>query len=274
MTEDASSASTSARARVKAVAITPRRRGARGLAEEPYALSTPRPGWAEQDPDDWWRAAKAALARLPDGPDRALGPDARARRARRRRPRAPSRDPLERRPDGRGVRRDRGARIGLERLIELTGNRALAGLHRAEAALAAPARARDATRGSAASSCRRTTSSCASPASTSIDVADASGTLLFDVGAPALVGRGVRRRSSVPTRVAARRASSRPRSRARATRPRPRSASAIDRPGPGVGRARDVRRRLRACCRATRPTAGARVHSSATRCRARGTRWA
>ena len=31
-------------------------------AEEGYRLSTPQPGWAEQDPEDWWRAAKAALA--------------------------------------------------------------------------------------------------------------------------------------------------------------------------------------------------------------------
>jgi xylulokinase len=33
-------------------------------AEESYPLSTPQPGWAEQDPEDWWRAADAALAGL------------------------------------------------------------------------------------------------------------------------------------------------------------------------------------------------------------------
>jgi xylulokinase len=33
-------------------------------AEEEYPLSTPQPGWAEQDPEGWWRAAEAALARL------------------------------------------------------------------------------------------------------------------------------------------------------------------------------------------------------------------
>jgi xylulokinase len=33
-------------------------------AEASYPLSTPRVGWAEQDPEDWWRAAEAALARL------------------------------------------------------------------------------------------------------------------------------------------------------------------------------------------------------------------
>ena len=35
--------------------------------EVAYALSTPRPGWAEQDPEDWWRAAEAVLDGLVDG---------------------------------------------------------------------------------------------------------------------------------------------------------------------------------------------------------------
>ena len=35
-----------------------------GTAEVPYPLSTPRPGWAEQDPEDWWRATREALAAL------------------------------------------------------------------------------------------------------------------------------------------------------------------------------------------------------------------
>src|SRR5205085_11000984 len=38
------------------------------VAEESYPLSTPQAGWAEQDPDDWWRASQSVLARLPDGP--------------------------------------------------------------------------------------------------------------------------------------------------------------------------------------------------------------
>jgi xylulokinase len=33
-------------------------------AERNYPLSTPRPGWAEQDPADWWEAASAVLAEL------------------------------------------------------------------------------------------------------------------------------------------------------------------------------------------------------------------
>ena len=28
---------------------------------EEYPLATPKPGWAEQDPEDWWRASVAAI---------------------------------------------------------------------------------------------------------------------------------------------------------------------------------------------------------------------
>ena len=34
-------------------------------AEESYPLATPEPGWAEQNPEDWWRASEAALAAGP-----------------------------------------------------------------------------------------------------------------------------------------------------------------------------------------------------------------
>ena len=45
---------------VKAVAISPK---GEVLArhEEEYALSIPQPGWAEQDPQDWWAASQRAL---------------------------------------------------------------------------------------------------------------------------------------------------------------------------------------------------------------------
>ena len=48
---------------VKALAISPE--GAVcGRADAEYAFSTPRPGWAEQSPDDWVAAAGMALGRL------------------------------------------------------------------------------------------------------------------------------------------------------------------------------------------------------------------
>jgi xylulokinase len=48
---------------VKALAVD--ERGAvLARAEVGYPLSTPRPGWAEQDPADWWRASEQALAAL------------------------------------------------------------------------------------------------------------------------------------------------------------------------------------------------------------------
>ena len=34
------------------------------LAEAGYELRVPKPGWAEQDPEDWWRASKLVLASL------------------------------------------------------------------------------------------------------------------------------------------------------------------------------------------------------------------
>ncbi|KVF23711.1 carbohydrate kinase [Burkholderia vietnamiensis] len=37
----------------------------RAVASEPYALSSPRPGWAEIAPDTWWQALVRAAARLP-----------------------------------------------------------------------------------------------------------------------------------------------------------------------------------------------------------------
>ena len=46
-------------------------------ATAPLALGTPQPGWAEQDPEDWWRAAvmaiRAALSQRPDARVEAVG---------------------------------------------------------------------------------------------------------------------------------------------------------------------------------------------------------
>jgi xylulokinase len=113
---------------VKALAIAP---DGEVLAreEEEYPLSIPQPGWAEQDPEVWWRATEQALGRLGatdvagiglsgqmhglvalDSADRVLRPailwnDQRT-----------------------GAEcAEIEARVGLARLIELTGNRALTG---------------------------------------------------------------------------------------------------------------------------------------------------
>jgi xylulokinase len=94
--------------------------------EESYALSTPRPGWAEQDPDDWVRAAERALSRI-DATSLgfsgqmhglvALGENG-----------APLRPAIlwnDQRTGAECAEIERT--IGLERLIGLTGNRALTG---------------------------------------------------------------------------------------------------------------------------------------------------
>ncbi len=57
---------------VKALAISPDGE-VLARAEEEYPLSTPQPGWAEQDPEDWWRATEAALARSAPTTSRASG---------------------------------------------------------------------------------------------------------------------------------------------------------------------------------------------------------
>jgi xylulokinase len=165
---------------VKAVAITPAGEVV-AAAEEGYPLSTPQPGWSEQDPDDWVPAAEKALGSLGIDPlrfgfsgqmhglvclderDRVLRPailwnDQRT---------AAECAEIE-------------ERLGLQRLISLTGNRALPGftapkllwLRRHEPDVYARIRRillpKDYVR-------LRLTGEWA------IDAADASGTLLFDV---------------------------------------------------------------------------------------------
>jgi xylulokinase len=167
---------------VKAVAIDARGEVV-GRAEREYPLSTPRPGWFEQDPDDWVRGSQEALAGVGvqpaamglsgqmhglvalDAADRVLRPailwnDQRT-----------------------GTEcAEIEQRLGLDRLIALTGNRALTGftapkllwLRRHEpdvySRIAHVLLPKDYVR-------LRLTGERA------IDAADASGTLLFDVGA-------------------------------------------------------------------------------------------
>src|SRR3954453_1973525 len=94
--------------------------------EESYELSTPQAGWAEQDPDEWVRAAERTLSRLDatsvgfSGQMHGLV--------------ALGQNDLPLRPAILWNDQRTGAecaeierRIGLERLIESTGNRALTG---------------------------------------------------------------------------------------------------------------------------------------------------
>jgi xylulokinase len=98
-------------------------------AERSYPVSMPRPGWSEQDPEDWWVAAESVLAEL--GADRAdgigltgqmhglvaLGSD--------RRPLRPAILWNDGRSQPQASRIEQ--RLGIERLVALSGNRALAG---------------------------------------------------------------------------------------------------------------------------------------------------
>ncbi len=115
---------------VKGVAIDPAGAVA-AVAESGYRLSTPRPGWAEQDPADWWRATESVLAELRRAAGEPVGiglsgqmhglvaldrSDAVLR---------PAILWNDQRTGAQCAEIER--RIGLERLIELTGNRALPG---------------------------------------------------------------------------------------------------------------------------------------------------
>jgi xylulokinase len=154
------------------------------VEEEEYPLATPRPGWAEQDPHDWWAASEAVLERLRARAGRPAGIglagqmhglvalDAAGDVVR----------PAILWNDGRTGAEcaEIEERVGLERLISLTGNRALTGFtapkllwlrrHEPErfARVARIMLPKDYVR----------LRLCGEHA---IDVADASGTLLFDV---------------------------------------------------------------------------------------------
>jgi xylulokinase len=151
-----------------------------------YGLLTPQPGWAEQDPDDWWRAAAEVLDELRSrvGPPQGIGLSGQMHGL-------VALDSADRplRPailwnDQRSQAEceEIEERIGLERLIALTGNRALTGFtapkllwlrnHEPETyeRIASILLPKDYVR-------LKLTGEHAS------DVADSSGTLLFDVAA-------------------------------------------------------------------------------------------
>jgi xylulokinase len=156
-----------------------------GVAERAHPLATPRPGWAEQDPEDWWAGTQAVLAELgcaqADGIGLAgqmhglVALDAAGKVLR----------PAILWNDGRTQAQcaEIEERVGLERLIGLTGNRALAGFtapkllwlreHEPDtyAAIRHVLLPKDEVR-------RRLLGG-----ELAMDVSDASGTLLFDVAA-------------------------------------------------------------------------------------------
>jgi xylulokinase len=113
---------------VKALALSPEGDVLTRI-EEAYPLSTPQPGWAEQDPENWWRAAKSALAGLGTADLAGLGLtgqmhglvvlDERERVLR------PAILWNDQRTAAECVEIEE--RLGLRRLVELTGNRALPG---------------------------------------------------------------------------------------------------------------------------------------------------
>jgi xylulokinase len=112
---------------VKAVAIKADGQ-VKGTVTEGYKLRMPRPGWAEQDPEVWWRATKRALARL-DGEPVAIGLTGQMHglvclddRNRVLRPAILWNDQRTQ-AECQEIER----RVGVEQLVGLTGNRALAG---------------------------------------------------------------------------------------------------------------------------------------------------
>jgi xylulokinase len=173
---------------VKGLAVSAQDGSVLATAEAEHPLSTPRPGWAEQDPEDWWRGTEAVLEALTAEVGRledvagiglsgqmhglvALGADDEVLR--------PAILWNDQRTGAQCTEIE--SRIGRERLVELTGNRALTGFtapkllwlrdeepglwERIESVLLPKDYVRLRLTGERA-----------------IDVADASGTLLLDVG--------------------------------------------------------------------------------------------
>jgi xylulokinase len=99
-----------------------------GRAEREYPLSIPRPGWAEQDPEDWWLATEAALADL-DVEPASIGLSGQMHGLVTLDEREQVLRPAILWNDQRTAAEcvEIEERVGLEQLIQLTGNRALTG---------------------------------------------------------------------------------------------------------------------------------------------------
>jgi xylulokinase len=166
---------------VKALAISPTG-DVVARAERNYPLSTPQPGWAEQDPEDWRRAAEAALAALGDHEVAGIGLTGQMHGLV-----ALDSDERVLRPailwnDQRTAAECRliEKRLGLARLLELTGNRALPGFT-APKLLWLRANEPETYERIAHVLLPKDSVRLALTGEHATDVADASGTLLFDV---------------------------------------------------------------------------------------------
>jgi xylulokinase len=150
-----------------------------GRTEEPYPLSTPRPGWAEQEPDDWVRATERALASL-DATTLGFSGQMHGLVALDEHD-VPLRPAIlwnDQRTGAECAEIER--RLGLDRLIALTGNRAVAGFT-APKLLWLRAHEPDVYARIRSILLPKDYVRLKLTGERAIDVADASGTLLFDV---------------------------------------------------------------------------------------------
>jgi xylulokinase len=113
---------------VKALAVSPTGE-VLARAEEAYELSTPRAGWSEQRPDDWWHATQAALRALGAHDIAGIGLAGQMHGLVLLDEQLHVLRPAILWNDQRTVEecREIEERVGLERLVALTGNRALTG---------------------------------------------------------------------------------------------------------------------------------------------------
>ena len=253
--------------------------------EVEYPLSTPRPGWAEQDPEEWWRATEQALAAL--GVDEVAGIGLSGQMHG-----LVALDEHDRviRPailwnDGRTAAEcaEIEERVGLERLIAADREPRADRVHRAQAAVAAAPRAGRTTRRIARIMLPKDYVRLRLCGEHAIDMADASGTLLLDVAgrrwSDEVLAALELDPAWLPRLLESPEVSGRtPDGVAVAAGAGDQAAGAlgvgVDRPGPALDRARDERRRVRRPAGVRRRRPRRACTRSATPSRAAGTRWA